>query len=148
MLLIPTYLAPSRIAGIGLFTAVHIPHGRTIWLFDEHVDWRLTGQQLAAFPDPFREQLRHWCYEEVDGRYVLCGDNAKFMNHSFEPNCDDPGGIMTVAGRDIEANEELTSDYRTFDAESARSGLLEWRGRAGTEPVALVGQGSRNGRGR
>lgn len=58
---------------------------------------------------------------------VLCGDNARFMNHSFEPNCDDDGGEFTTAARDIEAGEELTCDYRRFDAPSARTGLEEWR---------------------
>lgn len=48
------------------------------------------------------------------------------MNHSFEPNCDDRGHV-TRALRDIAEGEELTCDYRNFDAESERSGLMEWR---------------------
>jgi hypothetical protein len=58
---------------------------------------------------------------------VLCGDNAKFMNHSFEPNCDDVDGPYTVTKRDIATDEELTCDYRLFDLESARDGLEGWR---------------------
>ncbi len=126
MLLVPTYLAPSSIEGIGLFTPTRIPAGQTLWVFDESVDWRLSARQLASFPKPFQAELRKWCYEEPDGRFVLCGDNAKFMNHSFTPNCWDGEGPNTVAHRDIEAGEELTCDYRLFDAESARTGLVEW----------------------
>ncbi len=126
MLLVPTFVAPSRIQGVGLFAAVRIRSGKTIWVFDEAVDWKLSAEELAAFPEPFQSQLRRWCYEDADGVFILCGDNAKFMNHSFQPNCDDTG-ITTRAARDITAGEELTCDYRAFDAESARSGLREWR---------------------
>jgi hypothetical protein len=63
-----------------------------------------------------------YCYLSPEGIYVFCGDNAKFMNHSTDPNCDDPEGRYTVANRDIEAGEELTSDYTTFDLESADKG--------------------------
>jgi hypothetical protein len=54
----------------------------------------------------------------VDGTYVLCSDNAKFMNHSDEPNVDSGGVTEDVALRDIQPGEELTCDYRLFDAGS------------------------------
>lgn len=133
MLLVPTYVAPSPIQGMGLFAAVDIPRGTTIWSFEPSVDWRLTPSELDAFPASLQEQLRKWCYEEGGGSYVLCGDNAKFMNHSFDPNCDDPEGVRTVTNRDVRAGEELTCDYRAIDAESARSGLEEW-----VEPVVVA----------
>ncbi len=44
------------------------------------------------------------------------------MNHSDEPNCDDPDGPRTVTNRDIEPGEELTCDYRSFDVDWARAG--------------------------
>ncbi len=50
---------------------------------------------------------------------MLCGDDARFFNHSDTPNCfdfpDERGGT-TVAARDIDPGEELTSDYASFDA--------------------------------
>lgn len=127
MFRIPTYLAPSEIHGIGVFTPDPIPAGTRIWEFDERVDWRMSPEALETIPEPFQTQLRRWCFREESGQYVLCGDNAKFMNHSFVPNCDDPEGPYTVTNRDIEAGEELTCDYRAFDAESAEDGLGEWR---------------------
>jgi len=126
MLLVPTLVGPSSIAGVGLFAAVPIPAGTRIWAFDEATDWRLEPDELAAFPEPFQSRLRIWCYEEADGRFVLCGDNAKFMNHSFEPNCLDVPPDSCVTLRDIEIGEELTCDYRVVDAESARDGLSGW----------------------
>ena len=123
MFLIPTYLSDSSIHGTGVFTPAPIPAHTRIWVFTEQIDWRLTPEELASFPEPYQKRLRAWCYLNGDGRYVLCGDNARFMNHSNTPNCDDPEGQYTITNRDIEAGEELTSDYRTFDHESATNGL-------------------------
>ena len=117
MFLVPTQLGRSRIHGIGVFAASDIQAGTKVWEFTEGVDWKIPPGDFDRFPDRFREQLRHWCYLNGDGQYVLCGDNAKFMNHEEEPNCDDHGDAFTVARRDIRAGEELTCDYRAFDAD-------------------------------
>ncbi len=122
MLLIPTYLARSSIHGIGVFTPFPIPKGTRLWEFTPGVDWRLTAKELLQIPEPHQAKLRTYCYLNGNGLYVLCGDNARYMNHAEEPNCDDWGDQYTVARRDIAANEELTCDYRTFDAESAALG--------------------------
>lgn len=116
MFLVPTQLGRSRIHGIGVFAMVDIPAGAKIWEFTEGVDWKIPPDAFARFPEPYREQLSHWCFVNGDGVYVLCGDNAKFMNHEEEPNCDDRGDSFTIANRDIAAGEELTCDYRAFDA--------------------------------
>lgn len=87
------------------------------------MDWRITPEELAFFPQPFRSRLRHYLYQEDTGFYVLCGDNAKFMNHSEEPNCDDPEGEYTITRTLIHAGEEPTCDYRCFELESRDLGL-------------------------
>jgi len=122
MLRVPTYVAPSPIAGVGLFAAGELPAGSVIWEFTEGVDWRITSSELLLFPEPFQERLRHYLYLEDSGLYVLCGDNAKYMNHSDDPNCDDTGSVRTITRRRVFAGEELTCDYRLFDCES-RTGL-------------------------
>jgi uncharacterized protein len=119
MFLIPTYLAPSKIHGTGVFSPVAIRQGTRIWEYNPSVDWRFTAEELNCVPEPHRARLKSYCYLDGHGLYILCGDNARFMNHSDHPNCDDSGKHFTVARSDISANEELTCDYRTFDAESA-----------------------------
>lgn len=121
MFLIPTQLKPSAIQGTGVFAVEPIAAGTVLWEFTDGVDWRMAPDDLAAFPQPYQARLREWSYLDVDGRYVLCGDTAKFMNHSDDPNCKEPEG-HTVACRDISAGEELTCDYRTFDMTSMERG--------------------------
>lgn len=118
MLRVPTVVAPSSIQGVGLFAAEPITAGTVIWEFTEGVDWRIPVAEFELFPDPYRSWLLRYVYREPTGCYVLCGDNGKFMNHSFDPNCDDVDGPYTVAKRDIAEGEELTCDYRVFDLDS------------------------------
>jgi hypothetical protein len=124
MLRVPTYVAPSPIAGLGLFAATRLPAGCIVWEFTEGVDWRIGPTELALFPEPYQSRLRHYLYQEDSGIYVLCGDNAKYMNHSDTPNCDDPEGEHTVTNRVVRASEELTCDYRSFDLEARTMGVL------------------------
>jgi len=130
MLRVPTYVAPSPIAGVGLFTATDLPADFVIWEYADGVDWRIAPPELDLFPEPFQSRLRHYLYQEESGIYVLCGDNAKFMNPSDEPNCDDTDGEHTVTRRVIPAGEELTCDYRLFDREAQTFGLS-----FGSQPV-------------
>jgi SET domain-containing protein len=123
MLCVPTYVAPSRIAGMGLFAGRDLEGGLVIWRFTEGVDWRLDADMVATLPEPFGSKLRHYLYRDESGMYVLCGDNAKFMNHDDDPNCDDSGEVCTVTRRAIRAGEELTCDYRLFDVDVKREGL-------------------------
>ena len=119
MFLVPTYLSQSHIHGTGVYTPQPIKKGTVLWEFHEGVDWHIAPEDLAQFPEPYQSRFRMYCFRVPEGHYVFCGDNAKFMNHSDTPNCDDPAGAYTVANRDIETGEELTSDYRTFDLDSA-----------------------------
>ena len=127
MLRVPTFVAPSPIAGVGLFAATDLPAGTVIWEFTEGVDWRISAAEFALFPEPYRSRLRHYVYEEDSGTFVLCGDNGKFMNHHDTPNCDDPEGAYTVTNRFVRAGEELTCDYRSFDRESRIQGMNFYR---------------------
>ncbi|HEX9887561.1 MAG TPA: SET domain-containing protein [Longimicrobiales bacterium] len=125
MFRVPTYLAPSPIEGIGVFTPLPIAAGTLLWEITTGVDWEMTPAELDGFPEPYQTSLRRWCYENERGLFVLCGDNARFMNHSFAPNCDD-SGELTVAVRDIAPGEELTCDYRSFDRPARTTGRVEF----------------------
>jgi len=103
---------------MGVFSSNFIPAGSLVWSFDGDIDWILSAEDMERFPPAYRDRLRSYCYLDESGSYILCGDNARFMNHSEEPNCDDWTCPSTLAHRDIQPGEELTCDYRAFDLES------------------------------
>ena len=115
---VPTYLGRSAIHGVGVYTPVFIPAGTVIWSFDPDVDWTLSDEEMERFPEKYRDKIRSYCFLDESGDWILCGDNARFMNHSEDPNCDDWTTRSTIAHRDIEPGEELTCDYRAFDLAS------------------------------
>jgi hypothetical protein len=54
-------------------------------------------------------------YDPATGTHTLSFDDARFTNHSDDPNTANAAdGVSTVAVRDIEAGEEITWDYRSF----------------------------------
>jgi SET domain-containing protein len=122
MLMVKTRLGPSDIAGIGLFAAEDIPKGTVTWRFMPAYDRLLTEADIDMLPEPARSNiLDHVYLDATSNQFVLCADNARFMNHADDPNTagvHEPGSIegFDVATRDIAAGEELTCDYRTFDA--------------------------------
>jgi uncharacterized protein len=124
MILVPTRVAPSGIHGNGLFAVAPIARGTPIYRLLRGFDQLYTRQQWAALPEPARSFTRHFSYLTWDsGELVLSGDHARFMNHAEAPNTGVPLGsadvLTTVALRDIAASEELTCDYRAFDADVA-----------------------------
>jgi len=121
MLLIRTTLAPSPIHGTGVFAAQDIAAGTKIWEFTEGVDEEIPGQTIRKLPTIAREFLLKHAYRKLGSDlYVHCADDTRYFNHSEHPtvvsmDVDGPD----VAARDIAAGEELTIDYRTFDADTS-----------------------------
>lgn len=112
MLTVVTYLGISRIEGIGLFAGEFIPKGKTIWTFNPKLDVILSKEDIEQIPDIARPAILSFSEERPDGSRLLCGDNARFMNHSDTPNCLDNDLERTTAAYDIRMGEELTCDYR------------------------------------
>src|SRR5262245_20445054 len=116
MLLVPTRIAPSPIHGIGLFAAVPISRGTAVWRFTTGFDLDLESTVVDRQPSHFRNVLLHYGYIDARlERYILCCDDARFINHSDDPNLrtafeEDAHGI-DIACRDIDTGEEITIDY-------------------------------------
>lgn len=121
MLLVAVRVDHSPIHGLGLFAASPIPAGRPVWRFEPGFDQVFDAARLAALPEPARRHLQHYGYLDAStGRWILNGDLGIFMNHASQPTTGALGeteaAAMTVALRDIAEGEELTCDYRAFDA--------------------------------
>jgi uncharacterized protein len=116
MLLVPVSVGPSPIHGLGVFAREAIAAGTVVWRFTPGLDLDLDPMLLDEQPPLLREVLAHYGWIDPRlGRYILCCDDARFINHSDAPNLrsepsDEPHGV-DVAVRDIDAGEELTLDY-------------------------------------
>lgn len=120
-MLVKTRKRQSAIHGIGLFAAQFIPEGTPTWEFTPGIDQAIHPQMLERFPTHARPWFLTYAYLDIrSGLYVLCADDARYMNHSETPNVRgdyerEPVFGLDLAARDIEPGEELTCDYRTFD---------------------------------
>ncbi len=116
MLHVPTRVAPSALHGLGLFAREAIPRGTVIWTFTSPFDLDLPATLLDAQPELAQQALRHYGYVDARlGRFILCADDYRFVNHSPTPNIvsdftNSEHGVDRAA-RDIAAGEELTVDY-------------------------------------
>jgi len=120
MLLIPTFVAPSAIHGLGLFARESVPRGTLVWKFDPRVDQLLSAATVEALPAAAREFVETYGSRLSEDLYLLCGDNARFVNHALG----DTAAIASVTARldaddvalrDLSAGEEITEDYTGFD---------------------------------
>jgi len=123
LLLIPVRIAVSPIHGLGVFALEHIPAGREVWRFTPGFDLELDPALIERQPEHFRVYLLHYGYVDPRlGRYILCCDDARFLNHSDDPNLvpdytADRHGVDR-ASRDIAIGEELTVDYGIVEGKS------------------------------
>lgn len=116
MLLVKTELKLSPIHGFGVFAAEFITKGTRIWQYVNGVDYRISKEFVASLPKITRDTILHYS-AFWGGGYVISADDSRFINHSFTPNLItylEPD--IDVALKDIKIGEELTEDYREFDA--------------------------------
>lgn len=102
--------------GYGVFATAPIPKGTITWALDP-LDQILTAERVEQFDDEFAELVVKYSYVNGRGERVLCWDFARFMNHSCDANTFSPGLQFEIAVRDIECDEELTSDYGSLNIE-------------------------------
>lgn len=100
----------SEEIGVGVFATKLIPKGTIVWVKDK-LDIILTEKYIESFSDLHKEYIYKYAYLDTDGIYVLHWDHAKYMNHSFNPNCVDTAYDIQLAVRDILPGEQLTCDY-------------------------------------
>ena len=121
MLLIPTYVGPSAVEGVGVFAARDIPAGSLIWRLEPSLDRLVHVDELQNQPESIQQFVERYAYPYPhDPNYLVIElDNGRFMNHSAEPNTnfEDPDAGFTR--RLIRADEELFCNYAEFDPDFA-----------------------------
>lgn len=112
MLVVKTFLAPSKIpnAGIGLFAGENIAKGQSVAITTSNTYDVFSDEEFETSDPHFQNFLSEFsCYK--DGVWILEKDNEKFVNHSRTPNLTADG----IASKDIQKGEEFTYDYREID---------------------------------
>jgi hypothetical protein len=118
MLIVDTYLAESRIHGLGVFVRHGIEKGLVVSRFMPPFDVHFPEALLSRLSPAEQRYLATYAYRSRFSKlFILPGDHDRYMNHSDDPNVEmHPEGIAeSVAARDIVAGEELTCNYRSFD---------------------------------
>lgn len=111
----PFEIRPSPIHGLGAFATRRIAAGTRLI---EYAGQRLTPDEAdARYPDT-PGQRHHTVLFAIDDDVVIDaavdGNDARFINHSCDPNCDavvDDGRIWIETIRDVSPGEELAYDY-------------------------------------
>ena len=111
----PFAIRASPMQGLGAFATHHIP---ALTRLVEYAGERLSPQQAEArYPD-IAGARHHTFLFAIDDTVVIDaavnGNDARWINHSCEPNCDaviDDGRIWIDTLRDIAPGDELAYDY-------------------------------------
>ena len=96
--------------GYGVVAKELIPKGTITWVLDE-LDKEFTPEMIAKMSDLHQHILDIYTYRNNKGNFVLCWDNARYVNHSFKANCLTTAYDFEIAIRDIHPGEQLTDDY-------------------------------------
>jgi uncharacterized protein len=117
MMIVPNYVGPSEIEGVGIFADAPIKAGQPIWLLDERFDMQLREAEIERLTEVQRKFVERYGYRHMTkpGICIVEFDNGRFMNHSDRPNTDFRDVRVGRALRNITRGEEITCDYGEFD---------------------------------
>ncbi len=96
--------------GYGIVATKFIPKGTITWVMDK-LDREFSPLQVEQMDELYKNILMKYTFRNNIGNFILCWDNARYVNHSFNSNCLTTAYDFEIAIRDIEAGEELTDDY-------------------------------------
>lgn len=111
MIVVKTFLKETKHKGIGLFAGQFLPKGTIWWKETLNFDKIITNDEYFVANELEREFYDTYMFVKSDGTMYMCVDNARFINHSNNPNTTNAGNDC-VTSRDIKVGEELTCDYR------------------------------------
>ncbi|MFX1364771.1 MAG: SET domain-containing protein [Promethearchaeota archaeon] len=116
----------SEIHGLGLFAKMNIPKG-TIWWHARPQDVLIitkhqflvldSSQKSKTLNDFLHHLLTYSYYDKYLDSLILCLDNSRFVNHSFNANSgasENENGFYAVAIKDIPPGKEITEDYTKY----------------------------------
>lgn len=123
--------------GYGVVAKQLIPKGTITWALDK-LDREFTPLQILELDDIYKEILDFYTFRNNQGNHVLCWDNGRYVNHSFNSNCLTTAYDFEIAIRDIHPGEQLTDDYGYLNLTTPFKPLDENKRRKVVYPDDLV----------
>ncbi len=123
--------------GYGVVATEFIPAGTITWALDK-LDREFTPAQFKKMDPIYQEILDFYTFRNSKGNYVLCWDNGRYVNHSFNSNCISTAYDFEIAVRDIHIGEQLTDDYGYLNIERPFEGVDEGTERKIVYPDDLI----------
>jgi len=127
----------SNEVGYGVVATQFIPAGTITWVYDK-LDREFSPLEFQALDPIYQDILDTYTFRNNNGNYVLCWDNGRYVNHSFNSNCLTTAYDFEIAIRDIQAGEQLTDDYGYLNIPSPFRGVDEGTRRKVVYPDDLL----------
>ncbi len=127
----------SKEVGYGVVATEFIPAGTITWVLDK-LDREFSHKEIQSLDPVYQNILDIYSYRNKEGNFVLCWDNGRFVNHSFNSNCVTTAYDFEVAIRDIQAGEQLTDDYGYLNVPEPFRGIDEGTRRKVVYPDDLL----------
>ena len=103
----PSIVTPCSY-GKSLITSIDLPAGVIVQKFEGPiVSWDIVEKQ-------YEKEIRNAIWLEP-GKWVVPGTDAKYANHSCNPNCIVNENLEIITFRSVKKNEELTFSYNLVD---------------------------------
>lgn len=127
----------SKEVGYGVVATQFIPAGTITWVLDK-LDREFTPADFQKMDPLYQEILETYSFRNNIGNLILCWDNGRFVNHSFNSNCLTTAYDFEIAIRDIQVGEQLTDDYGYLNISDPFRGIDEGTERKVVYPNDLV----------
>lgn len=108
------FIGPEK--GYGVVATRFIPKGTITWA-EDLFDQKFPREIVESLNPLLKNYLDTYSFTNKNGEKVLCSDNGKFVNHSFNPSCFSTPYDFEIAIRDIHPGDELTDDYGYLNVE-------------------------------
>jgi hypothetical protein len=123
--------------GYGVVATDFIPAGTITWVLDK-LDREFSPMDFQEMEPIYQNILDTYTFRNNNGNFVLCWDNGRFVNHSFNSNCLSTAYDFEIAIRDIHPGEQLTDDYGYLNIPVPFRGINEGTRRKVVYPDDLV----------
>lgn len=127
----------SNEVGYGVVATDFIPAGTITWVLDK-LDREFSPLEFQSMEPIYQDILETYTFRNNIGNFVLCWDNGRYVNHSFNSNCLTTAYDFEISIRDIHPGEQLTDDYGYLNITHPFRGVNERTKRKVVYPNDLI----------